>query len=68
MKKKEFEKLKTRSEAELKADLAASQEKLWQTSRDILAGKQKNVREVRAIRVDIARMLTLINAKKATTK
>ena len=61
MKKKDFEKLKTRSVAELKADEAAAREKLWQQRKDIAAGKQKNVRVVRDTRVEIARLLTLIH-------
>jgi ribosomal protein L29 len=63
MKRKDFEKLKTKSQAELTADVATAKEKLWQLGRDIAGGKVKNVREVRQVRIDIARMLTLLNSK-----
>lgn len=64
MKKRDIEKIKNKSEGELKADLAAAREKLWQVKKDIAGGKVKNVREARLVRNDIARMLTLINAKR----
>ncbi len=64
MKKKDLEKMKVRTVAELNADIVVAKEKLWQTKKDIAGSKVKNVREVRSIRTDIARMMTLINAKK----
>ena len=48
---------------EITTDLAGLREKLWQTKRDILAGKAKNVHEARSIRADIARNLTIVNKK-----
>ena len=56
--------MKVRTVAELNADIVVAKEKLWQTKKDIAGSKVKNVREVRSIRTDIARMMTLINAKK----
>ena len=64
MKKKDIEKMKVRTVAELTADIGVAKEKLWQTKKDIAGSKVKNVREVRSIRTEIARMMTLINAKK----
>ncbi len=63
MKKKEFEKFKNRSVAELTKDVAEQKEKLYQAKREISAGKTTNVRKAGAIRRDIARMLTLVNNK-----
>ena len=63
MKKTDFVKLKTKTSAELQADLTAAKESLWQSNRDIAAGKLKNVRQIRSNRTDIARLMTLINQK-----
>ncbi len=63
MKKKDLEKLKGRTVAELTADVKTAKEKLWQLGKDLTAGKQKNGHALRATRVEIARMLTLINQK-----
>ncbi|MFA6072199.1 MAG: 50S ribosomal protein L29 [Janthinobacterium sp.] len=66
MKKKDFEKLTTKTPVELQAEIKVSQERLWQVNKDISAGKAKNIREVRSVRKDIARMMTIINSKKVT--
>ena len=58
-----FEKLKTKSAAELTVDIVAAKEKVWQIGRNVAAGKHKNVREVSELKADIARMMTLVNSK-----
>lgn len=68
MKKTDFQKLKTQTQAELKAGVVNAREKLWQVSRQVLGGKTKNVREIRAARVEIAQLLTLLNAKNNVKK
>ncbi|OGY98679.1 MAG: 50S ribosomal protein L29 [Candidatus Liptonbacteria bacterium RIFCSPHIGHO2_01_FULL_57_28] len=61
MKKNEREQLKNASVPELQKRVHDAQEKLWTLQRDIELGKQKNVKEARMLRKDIARMLTVIN-------
>ena len=60
MKSKELEKLKSKNQGELKEDLGNHRERLWQLSVDLRAGKVKNVREIRQIKKDIARILTCL--------
>jgi ribosomal protein L29 len=60
MKKNERAQLKNASVPELEKRVHDSREKLWALQRDIELGKQKNVKEARALRKDIARMLTVI--------
>ena len=52
--------LRQKSKPELQKILSDYQEKLRQLRFDLAAGKVKNVREVRKIKKDIARILTLI--------
>jgi large subunit ribosomal protein L29 len=52
--------LRQKSKAELEKILQDSQEKLRQLRFDLAAGKIKNVREIRKIKKEIARMLTLL--------
>jgi ribosomal protein L29 len=66
MKKNDFQKLKNRSQAELVKDLVEAREKLWNLSRAIADGKEKNNRSAKALRRDIARMLTLVHNSQAT--
>jgi len=47
---------------ELQKQLKEWKDKLWQMRVDLVAGKVKNVREIRAVRKDIARLLTFIKA------
>ena len=68
MKKKEFEKFKNHSAAELKKDIAEKKEKLFLLMKDLSSGKLKNVHELRVARKDIARMLTLVNNKPTAVK
>ena len=51
--------LRQKSKPELQKILSDDQEKLRQLRFDLAAGKVKNVREVRKIKKDIARILTL---------
>lgn len=64
MKKKEFHELKTRPVTELRKHLQEARERLRSLRFDLAAGKIKNIREIRALRKDIARILTLLNAQK----
>ena len=52
--------LRQKSKAELQKLLQASQERLRQLRFDLAAGKIKNVREIRKIKKEIARILTLL--------
>lgn len=57
---KEFRRL---SRSELQRVLKEKREKLRQLRFDLIAGKVKNVREIREIKKDIARILTLMGNK-----
>ena len=61
MKKKELEQLKSKPLPELHKRLKEDRNKLWQLRIDLVNGKVKNVREIRAIKKNIARVLTFIN-------
>ena len=52
--------LRQKSESELQKILSDDREKLRQLRFDLAAGKVKNVREVRKIKKDIARILTML--------
>lgn len=52
--------LRQKTKEELQKLMVDRQEKSRQLRFDLKAGKLKNVREVRAIRKDIARILTLL--------
>jgi ribosomal protein L29 len=60
MKKKEFQEYKNKSENELLKDFALYRERLANLKFDLAAGKVKNIREIRAIKKTIARILTLL--------
>ena len=51
--------LKEKSQKELQKILAENREKLRQLRFDLISGKVKNVREIRMLRKDIARILTI---------
>lgn len=55
---------KTKTAAELKAGLLEMREKMWHSKLDLMAGKTKNLKEIRAMRKDIARSLTAQKAAK----
>ena len=61
MKKREFEQLKNKPKAELKIQLASLKDKSWGLKKDLAAGKVKNVSEIRKIKRDIARTMTLLH-------
>lgn len=56
--------IKRKSEQELQKNLLELRERLRQLRFDLAAGKVKNIREIRAIKKDIARILTSLNIKK----
>ncbi len=55
--------LKSKSEGELKRMLAEAREKLRQLRFDIQLKQSKNVRELRNVKKDIARLMTLLKQK-----
>ncbi len=55
--------LRQKSSEELKRVLKDSRNRLRQLRFDLASGKVKNVREIRALRKDVARILTLIKQK-----
>ena len=52
--------IRQRSEVELEEILGKKREKLRQFRFDLASGKVKNVREIRILRKDIARILTIL--------
>ena len=58
--------MRQKSKEELQALLQNSRDRLRQLRFDLAAGKVKNVREIRLIKKDIARILTLL--KQAVAK
>ena len=55
--------LKTKPKEDLHKLLQDNREKLRLLRFDLASGKVKNVREIRGIKKDIARVLTLLNQK-----
>jgi ribosomal protein L29 len=68
MSTKETQAMKQRSVAELEKGLRDSRDKLRNLKLDLMAGKVKNVGDIRLVRKDIARMLTFLNAAKRQEK
>ena len=62
MKKRQSQDLKNRQLPELQKLLVEHREKLRKLKFDLVAGKVKNVREIREIKKIIARILTIINS------
>lgn len=60
-----IQELKQIPEQELNKLLQDSREKLRQLRFDLASGKVKNVREIRQIKKDVARILTLFSQKHA---
>jgi len=56
--------LRQKSKSELQKLLQDSREKLRQLRFDLASGKVKNVREIRGLKKDIARILTLLKTLK----
>lgn len=63
-----FSELIQKSRIEILAALKEKRERLRQLSFDLNAGKVKNVREIRQIKKDIARLLTIVNKTKEADK
>lgn len=63
MKKKELEKVKEMSLKDLRKEIIAEKRKFVEVSAKIQAGKEKNLKAGKAIRVKIARLATLIGNK-----
>ncbi len=69
MKAKEYlKKLHTMSLQELDRELQESKKKLQQLNFDLAAGKLKNVREIRKVKRNIAKILTIRIEKSRLTK
>lgn len=64
MKKKELQELKTKPLPELQQYLHDARERLRSLKFDLASGKVKNVKEIRGLRKDTARILTFINGIK----
>ncbi|MEK7195402.1 MAG: 50S ribosomal protein L29 [Patescibacteria group bacterium] len=60
MKKREIQETKTKPAAELQKLLKDGREKLRSMKFDLVAGKVKNVREIRSLHKDIARISTFL--------
>lgn len=56
-----------KSEKELQTMLSEKREKLRSLKFDLSSGKVKNVKEIRGIKKDIARIMTIINSKHQTS-
>lgn len=61
MKRSELKQLKNKPATELKLQANLLKEKMWELKKDLAAGKVKNVREIRAVKKDVARILTALN-------
>ena len=66
MDKKEVQQLKIKPTEELKKMLVEYREKLWTLKDAILNGKVKNVKEMRTVRKDIARIMTFLGFNQKT--
>lgn len=55
--------LRQKTKSELQKTLQDSREKLRQLRFDLAAGKVKDIREIRRVKKDIARMLTILKGK-----
>ena len=64
MNKKEFEVISQKSNIELEKLASEFKDKLWGLKKDLKAGKVKNIKEIKNIRKDIARILTILNSRK----
>jgi len=56
--------IKRKSNSELQKMLRESRERLRQLRFDLAAGKVKNIREIRQVKKEIARILTILSFKK----
>ena len=58
-----FSELKQRPKEELGRMIQDNRERLRQLKFDLASGKVKNVREIRAVRKDISRIITILKEK-----
>lgn len=65
MKKKEKQEFRMKALPEIERLIAVDREKLSELKFDLGAGKVKNIREIRAIKKNIARLLTLHKEKQS---
>lgn len=65
MDKKSFQELKQKPVNELQTKLKELRDQLWQLKVDLASGKVKNIKEIKEVKRDIARILTTINQKNA---
>lgn len=63
MDKKQLLEMRNKPVAELDKLLLELRGKLWQYKIDLAAGKVKNIKEIRAAKKDIARILTWIRSR-----
>ena len=63
MKQKQIQELKNKPTAELAKDLLSLRERLGRLKFDLAAGKVKNIREIKEIKKQIARILTTITQR-----
>jgi ribosomal protein L29 len=56
--------IRRKSKSELIKDLESLREKLRELRFNLASGKVKNIREIRSVKDDIARILTIINSQK----
>jgi ribosomal protein L29 len=61
MKKKDFQQYKTKPEAELQKDLGEFREKLRKFKFDLAQGKVKDIKEIKEVKKNIARIMGLLN-------
>ena len=61
MKQKQFQELKTKPVADLHKSLGDEREKLRKLKFDLAAGKVKNIREIKAIKKTIAKIMTILH-------
>jgi len=59
--------LLSKTNVELEHDLKNHQDRLWTLKGDLAAGKVKNVKEIKKIKKDIARILTVFRMNRKTT-
>ena len=61
MKKNDFQQYKAKSDAELRKDLGDYREKLRKFKFDLAQGKVKDIKEIKEVKKNIARIMGLLN-------
>ena len=59
MDKHQLQEIKNKPKQELEKELVVMRDKLWNLKKDLVAGKVKNVREIRVLRKSIAQVMTI---------